>query len=127
MHLQKIICIYCNILYAYNQEGKCDFLERIYGRRGFAVPPVIQGNRVKQKAHPEKKEFAFLNIVKNFSPTSYLLRDADVPFRLGIPVQLHGRALFHARKRGRRVSPDGGCIRKTASAQRTAVKAGVRE
>jgi hypothetical protein len=28
---------------------------------------------------PKKRDFAFLNIVRNFSPTSYLLRDIDVP------------------------------------------------
>jgi hypothetical protein len=34
---------------------------------------------------PEKREFAFLNIVRHFSPTSYLLRDTDVPS----PEELH--------------------------------------
>jgi hypothetical protein len=51
----------------------------------FAMKHLLPAKFPDDIRDPEKREFAFLNIVKNFSPTSYLLRDADVPS----PEELH--------------------------------------
>jgi hypothetical protein len=51
----------------------------------FALKHLLPEKFTDDIHDPEKAEFAFLNIVGHFSPTSYLLRDTDVPS----PEELH--------------------------------------
>jgi hypothetical protein len=51
----------------------------------FALSRLLPEKLSDDIRDPEKKRYAFLNIVKNFSPASYLLRDILVPS----PEELH--------------------------------------
>jgi hypothetical protein len=51
----------------------------------FALKHLLPRKFLEDIRDPKKGNYAFLNIVRNFSPTSYLLRDIDVPS----PEELH--------------------------------------